>query len=249
MNSEPAVNRPLDMDIGDYCRRVEEHLARANEGHLVRIVGTGFELVRSWALAGIPLSVVCRGIDQKAERHRAGKSRRPLRLEFCEADVRTVHDDWRRAVGVAGYGATPATDESHPAREERRRPSLTRQIDRATDHLVRAAGRLDVPDSLRATLTAVLEQLVVIRGQAAHARGAVRDGYAARLAELDRDLMQATRRAAEHDLPELRKAAAAELAAYRERLTAEDWRRSVDARLDRLLRHRFSLPTLDPETS
>ena len=47
-----------DVDIGEYCRQVEDHLTRVNGGHLVRIVGPGFELVRGWANEGIPLSVV-----------------------------------------------------------------------------------------------------------------------------------------------------------------------------------------------
>ena len=52
--------------------------------------------------AGIPPSVVFRGIDLKAERHRLGKSTRPLRLEFCEPDVREVYRNWRRALGLFG---------------------------------------------------------------------------------------------------------------------------------------------------
>ena len=87
-------------EIGEYCRRVEDHLTRANAGHLVRIVGPGFELVRQWAIAGVPLSIVCRGIDDKAERHREGKATRPLRIEFCEGDIRVLYDRWRRAIGL-----------------------------------------------------------------------------------------------------------------------------------------------------
>jgi hypothetical protein len=81
------------IDVGDYCRRVEDHLARVNLGHLVRIVGPGFELVRRWAEMGVPLSAVYRGIDMKAERHREGQARRPLRIEFCEPDVNAVYEN------------------------------------------------------------------------------------------------------------------------------------------------------------
>ncbi len=99
---------PPAADIGEFCRHVEACLSRANDGHLVRIVGVGFDLVRSWALEGIPLSVVCRGIEMKNERHRAGASRRPLRIEFCEGDVRALYDSWRRAVGLhAAVSAIP----------------------------------------------------------------------------------------------------------------------------------------------
>ena len=74
-------------DVADYCRQVEAHLTRINGGHLVRVVGPGFALVKQWADEGIPLSVVFRGIELKAERHAAGASKRPLSIEFCEADV------------------------------------------------------------------------------------------------------------------------------------------------------------------
>ena len=95
-------------DVADYCRQVEAHLTRINGGHLVRVVGPGFALVKQWADEGVPLSVVFRGIEHKAERHAAGASKRPLRIEFCEADVRAIYDDWRRAIGVpAAPKATP----------------------------------------------------------------------------------------------------------------------------------------------
>ena len=112
IDARPAAQESVD--VGEYCRRVEEHLARANEGQLVRIAGVGFALVRGWAEMGVPLSVVCRGIDQKVERHRAGRSRRPLRIEFCEGDVRAVFHEWQRAVGVMSTAIAP--DECSPRR-------------------------------------------------------------------------------------------------------------------------------------
>src|SRR6187397_659579 len=84
-------------DVSEYCRRVEEHLTRVNEGELIRIFGHSFDLVRGWAREGIPLSVVFHGIDRKAERHARGSARRALRLEFCESDVRAAFEHWRRA--------------------------------------------------------------------------------------------------------------------------------------------------------
>ena len=93
MSEQPQLAGPdAPLDLGDYCRGVEEQLARVNEGHIIRIVGTSFELVRSWAIEGIPMAVVFRGIEQKAARHRTGRSKRPLRLEFCEGDVRTLYE-------------------------------------------------------------------------------------------------------------------------------------------------------------
>ena len=143
---------PSADDMGEYCRRVEDHLTRANAGHLVRIVGPGFALVREWAMAGVPLSIVCRGIDDKAERHREGQAHRPLRIEFCENDVRALYDRWRRAIGLradvtevtegepasaSGYGEASSEGTERRAegaeKSESKRPSLTKHLDRAID--------------------------------------------------------------------------------------------------------------------
>jgi hypothetical protein len=243
--SEPDEGRPGQMDIGEYCRRVEEHLTRVNQGHLVRIAGVSFDLVRRWALEGVPLPIVFRGIEQKAERHRAGRSTRPLRLEFCEGDVRTLYDDWRRAVGVSAQANDDADTSSSPVIEERRKPSLTREIDRAQSRLIAAAGRLDTPETLRDAIAAVVEELGAVRELLRHARGDARRSLAARVAGADAAIAAAARRAADMSLAEIEAEAAHELAAYRGRLTAASWQRSLDAAVDRLLRERYGLPVLD----
>ena len=252
MNSRSPAQQdaePGAPDIGEYCRAVEAHLAHVNAGHLVRVVGVAFDLVRDWARAGIPLSVVRFGIDRKAERHRTGASKRPLRLEFCEGDVRTAFDAWRRAVGVAAP-ALPGQGESGASADAERRarpPSLSRQIARASERTVRAAGRLDTPADLREALTAVLEALVALQDRARHARGEAREGVARELAALDGQLLRAARTAAGGGLARLRATAAAELDPYRSRMPAVSWERSVEMSVDRLLRESYGLPTLDPE--
>lgn len=96
------------MDPGGLCRAVESYLCRKNDGHLIRIVGPAFEMVCGWAAAGIPLGVVERAIDRRYARYRArGTQRRPLRIEYCEADVLDAFDEWKRAVGV---GAAARSD-------------------------------------------------------------------------------------------------------------------------------------------
>src|SRR4029079_4336453 len=98
-------------EVAEYCREVESYLCRKNEGHLIRIAGPVFEQVSGWAAQGVPLAVVYRGIDRYCARYYAkGPRRRPVRVEFCEADILSGFDDWRRAVGVA------RTDEGAPAR-------------------------------------------------------------------------------------------------------------------------------------
>ena len=238
-------------EIGEYCRRVEDHLTRANAGHLVRIVGPGFELVRQWAIAGVPLSIVCRGIDDKTERHREGQARRPLRIEFCENDIRALYDRWRRAIGAFAYEVTEgksaheATERSSEA-PDAKRPSLTKHLDRAIEKLSRIGGRLDLAVELRDACDRVLQSLVELRDAAAKVRGDARAALATQLAPLDAELAAAVR---DHAPAALRAPvateAAADLAPYRRRLPADTWQRSVDITTDRMLRDRLGVPLLE----
>ena len=69
------------MDIDAYCREIEAHLCRRNAGHLVRISGPAFDLVRGWAQQGIPFNVAQQGIDRYIDRSNArGVRRRPARI-------------------------------------------------------------------------------------------------------------------------------------------------------------------------
>ena len=119
------------MDPGANCREIETYLCRRNAGHLIRIVGPAFERVRGWAEVGVPLQVFVRGIDRKLERYRAaGQTRRPLRIEYCEADVLDVFDEWRRAVGVTLIPDRPANEagSAAPAHQESRRSPVKHRL-------------------------------------------------------------------------------------------------------------------------
>ena len=110
-------------DIAEYCRELETYLCRKNGGHLIRIVGPAFERVKGWAEQGVPLALAIRCVDRCCERARArGARRRPVRIEFCEADILELFDDWRRAIGVAGNGEAPASA---------RKPGLASHIERS----------------------------------------------------------------------------------------------------------------------
>jgi hypothetical protein len=237
-------------DLGEYCRRVEQHLTQVNGGHLVRVVGPGFEMVRQWAEDGIPLTVVFRGIELKAERHRAGASRRPLRIEFCDADVRETFDAWRRAIGMAGPAPAAAADTPPgaapaEAEDERPRASLSKHLARAIDRLSRAAGRLDLPDALRDVIGATLSELTALRDAARTARGPARDDLSTRLTAIDRIFAANARAAVASDIMEaLRLAAELDLAPYRSRLSPLAWTEAVNTTVDRLLRDRFGLPSI-----
>ena len=82
----------------EFCRELETYLCKKNDGHLIRVTGPSFDLVNGWAAEGIPLKVACAGIDRYFERYyRKGPRRRPVKIDFCEADVLDVFDEWRKA--------------------------------------------------------------------------------------------------------------------------------------------------------
>ncbi len=247
MTDETVPGERSDVDVGAYCRQVESHLAQVNAGEIIRITGAGFELVRGWALEGIPLSIVCHAVSQKAERHRAGRSTRPLRIEFCTADVREGYTAWKRAVGIRGTGGAEEHEGATTAPAEgTRRVSLGRQLQRAIDRLSHAASRLDFAPAMRDALDAVLQDVAAISARARGARGAARASIAAELTALDARMLAAVRAAVDvGELDRLSAEAAADLGAYRGRLAAEVWQRSVNLGVDRLLRDRFGLPTLE----
>ena len=75
-------------------------------GHLIRVVGPSFEIVSGWAAQGVPLKVAFAGIDRYFERYyRKGPRRRPVKIDFCDADVLDAFDEWRRALGLGGARA------------------------------------------------------------------------------------------------------------------------------------------------
>jgi hypothetical protein len=244
-----------EVDLGEYCRRVEDHLTKINGGHLVRIVGPGFQLVRGWAEAGMPLTVVFRGMELKAERHKSGTSRRPLRIEFCQGDVRDVYEGWRRAVGLHALDVASATaeadDDAGPAPVvESKRPSLSKHLERAAERLVRAAGQLELPDAFRDEIARVLDVAASLREEARKARGEARDALQARLPALDAALIEAARVHTPGDvLHELTRTAEEELAPFRARLPGDAWARSMTLTVNGLLRQRYGLPGLDPYAS
>ncbi|MGE0815448.1 MAG: hypothetical protein AB7O28_02930 [Vicinamibacterales bacterium] len=228
------------IDVHAYCRDVEAHLCRRNDGHLIRIVGPAFELVKGWADTGIPLSVVRDGIDRTVARaaRRTTVRRRPLRIEFCEADVLDGFDRWRRAVGVAAVAEGASPRQAVP-----KRGALAAHVESAAAHLTAllTAGRGG--PALQAAAEGVLTALGPIMDAAGAARGAARDALIAELAALDARLLEA----AERDCPAGRLSAhaaeaARELEPFRGRLTAEQWTAAASAARARALRRDLGLP-------
>jgi hypothetical protein len=226
----------------DYCRQVEAYLCRKNEGHLIRIVGPAFEQVCGWASQGIPLKAVFRGVDRYVERYYAkGPRRRPVRIEFCEADVLDAFDEWRRAVGVSGApGSVDGPDEE---RATRARESLATHLDRVVARLVARRGGED--RSLDAALDGIVRELDAARTTAKNLRGERREAMLQRLRELDRELVQAAR--ATSDAGTLQRVVAEadeQLSPFRGRMHADAYAQSHQACIDRLLREHARLPTI-----
>jgi len=236
-------------DAADYCRQVEAHLTRINGGHLVRVVGPGFALVKQWADEGVPLSVVFKGIEQKADRHKTGASRRPLRIEFCESDVCEVFEAWRRATGISiadlPDGGRSGLD-GGPASIGSKRRSPSKAIDKAIERLGRLAGRLELPDEFRDAVSRAIERLSAMRDGLAQSRGVARDPWLAQLEPIDRDLLTQARRLVDAQvLRGLTEQAERELAPYRDRLAPEAWERAVTVTVERGVRAHVGLPTLE----
>jgi hypothetical protein len=229
------VNAEDPKAVADYCRQIESYLCQKNGGHLIRVVGPAFEEVRGWARQGIPLKIAFRGIDQCCERRLANSTRRrPVRIEFCAADIQQLFDDWRRAVGVA-----PADAPAAPARK----PSLASHVERVVSRLIALRGIEGATPLPESAIDDAVRALDRIAGASQKARGEARDGLIAELASIDRGLVQLV--AGSLDEPtagRLRREAEEELAAFGQRMPAEARAGAVEMAYLRLVREAARLP-------
>jgi hypothetical protein len=234
--------------VADFCRDIEAYLCRKNEGHLIRVVGPAFETVSAWAAEGIPSAIAFRGIDRSFERYyKKGPRRRPLRVEFCDADVRDVFDEWRRAVGLPAAAAPAAAggDSGGEPAPARPRASLPAHLERAVLRLTsaRVAGTLG-PEADEA-IDRIAQDLDRARAEPRGLRGDARDALIERLAAFDRELLALARGALAPDAVRAIEAEAdAELAAFRAAMPDAAFERARAAAFDRLLRERARLPVL-----
>lgn len=235
------------IDVESYCRDLEAYLCRKNDGHLIRITGPAFEQVQGWARQGVPLKVAEAGIERYFERYyRKGPRRRPVRIEFCEADVLDAFDDWRRAVGVARVGPDspggPDVEEPLPAQRPRR--SLASQIEGAIARLTVLRGSDNKAGPIPgAALDAAARDLDALRPEAAQARGDSREGLLNRLAVIDERLARAAFDALDAaERASMETEADAELDPFRSRMSDDAYRQSRRQAIHRLVRERFGLP-------
>ncbi len=234
------------MEIARYCREIETYLCQKNDGHLIRVVGPSFELVSRWAAEGVPLKVAFSGIDRYFERYyRKGPRRRPVRIDFCEADVLDVFDEWRRASGLSQR--LPEADSDGAARAGAAgivacayRARVPAADDRTSDRRGRRRRGL-VVDRLSRELDGASAAARGVRGDAR--RAAIE-----RLTAIDEDLLQLARAAIEQDArAAIAREAEQELSGFRDRMPEAAYRRALDAASDRLIRERLRLPVLTYE--
>lgn len=234
---------PVDEAQAEFCRAVEAYLCRKNEGHLVRIVGPAFEQVCGWARRGVPLSIAQIGIDRCIARHAAkGPRRRPVRIEFCEADILDAFDEWRRSVMPAAAAepeGSPAGVTEHTAR----RGTLPSHLERVIARLsaLRAGARADFGQAI----DTIVRELDTIRGSVRQLRGDARQALLDRLRTLDEALVRAAEGQCEGpELESLRQRADEELAPYRNRLGPEAFEQARRRAVDHLIREQLGLPAV-----
>lgn len=243
---ETDTPSPAGTDVGAFCRAVEAHLCRVNGGHLVRIVGPAFELVAGWATQGLPLRVVLHGVDRTITRLTAkGPRRRPVRIEFCEADVRDAGDQWRRAVGVraAETEAQAASPADAPERQPSRLPSLARHLERVLLRLSAVGATHELSPVFADAMSATIRDVDACLNAARGVRGDARTAIVDRLVEIERAMTEAAMAA----LPVARRAdildqVQRELSPYRGQMPPAAFRDAEHALFGDLARRHFSLP-------
>ena len=237
MTQDTATRRP---DPGTYCRDVESYLCRKNDGHLIRIVGPAFEVVCQWAASQIPLRVIYRAIDRTFGRYNAKEGRRrPVRIEYCEADVLDLFDQWRRAVGMAA-----GEREVQPSRSSRR-ASLGSHIDRVVDRLTEWQQTSADAERRTNAVAEFVAELVTLRERAHTVRGEARRRLVERLDEVQHQLTVTLRQLVEPSVyAALRAEAARDLEPFRERMPHEAFSLATEAGTDQLLYDRFKLPRI-----
>jgi hypothetical protein len=237
--------------IDEYCREIETYLCQKNDGHLIRVVGPSFEVVSGWAEQGVPLKIALAGIDRYFERYyRKGPRRRPVKIDFCDADVLDVFDEWRRAVGVP---TTPASSAASASSEisnlqsaiSNRSLSLPAHLERVVLRLTAARAGGSLGDEFDALIDRAAAELDAARAKAGGLRGEARQALIDRLTALDAELIQQASAALdERTRAALLREAESDLAGFRAGMTDDAFARARQAAMDRLVRERVKLPVV-----
>ena len=234
----------------DFCREIESYLCQKNDGHLVRVTGPSFDLVSGWASQGIPLKIAFQGIDRYFERYyQKGPRRRPVRIDFCDADVLDVFDEWRRALGLPHQSPSGEGGESRSSKgeggESTSSGSLPAHLQRVVLRLTaaRANGRLG--REFDALIDRAAREMDTARAEARGLRGPARHALLERLTSLDAELVAEARRSlGPTAIADLEREAGDELSSFRERMAPDAYEHVRAAAVDRLVRRRLALPTI-----
>src|SRR5262245_45981527 len=199
-------------------------------------------MVSRWAHDGVPLKVAFGGIDRYFERYyRKGPRRRPVRIDFCEADVLDVFDEWRRATGVTAATASGET----ASQGTRRAPSLPQHLERALIKLTNARATGVLGPGVDLLIEQLSGELDRARSAAGGIRGDARRMMSERLATADRALLSIARESVSaEELDEMRRDANALLGSIVDQMAPDARERARERALDQLLRERCHLPTL-----
>lgn len=242
MGKEPVAADDRRSAIADFCREIETYLCRKNDGHLIRVTGPSFDLVSGWAMQGVPLKVAYAGIDRCFERYyRKGPRRRPVKIDFCEADVLDVFDEWRRAVGIQSRLHSADVSPQSPSAHQ----SLPAHLERVVLRLSEARARGTLGAAFDALIDRAAAELEVARTKTGGVRGEARQELIARLAALDAELLQQARTLLDvQTRTTLSNEVEESLAPFRAGMAPESLARARQGALDALVRERFRLPRI-----
>jgi len=250
--------------VADFCRAIETYLTQKNDGHLIRVVGPSFDIVAGWAERGIPLKVVYEGIDRYFERYyRKGPRRRPVKIDFCDADVLDVFDEWRAALGlVADVPGTEAPGTEAPGTEapgteapgtkapitqhpSPNTSSLPAHLERVLRRLSEARAKGTLGERFDALLDRLSAELDAARAKAGGLRGEARRALIDRLGALDAEFVRALQQMLNAETAAaLAREAEQELAPFRGGMSAETFARVRAAAIERLVRERANMPII-----
>jgi hypothetical protein len=232
--------------VDEYCREIETYLCQKNDGHLIRVVGPSFGVVSGWAEQGVPLKIALAGIDRYFERYyRKGPRRRPVKIDFCDADVLDVFDEWRRATGIQSSVISHQSSVTSHQSSASSRQSLPAHLERVVLRLTAARAGGSLGDEFDALIDQVAAELDVARAKSGGLRGDARQALVDRLATLDDQLVKQARAALDESTrASVARDADAELAGFRDGMTADAYARAREAAMDGLVRERFKLPVV-----
>ena len=199
----------------------------------------------AWASRGIPIKIAFEGIDRYFERYyRSGPRRRPVKIDFCEADVLDVFDEWRRATGVH-VAATAGGSTAEPAPRPSGGPSLPAHLERIVTRLTAARASGALGESFDPLIDRAAADLDMARAKSGGLRGAARTALVERLVTLDAEILREARAMLDEEtLRAMQREAEGELAPFRTAMKDEAYGRARDAAVDRLVRTRVGLPVV-----